>query len=350
MKSTPQTAFFCAAASQQAGEDLIGTAGHYQTYVLIECPLPWAAKAFDSAVIPPALRHFAHAAKAERSVQFLCINRGAAIAPTQTTVLIYESSTASTGGFASSYRGYEFQLESLDQVVNCVESHWQGTHLGRPIADMQDILVCTHGMRDRCCARFGKPLFTAARRMFTESQLSNVRIWQASHIGGHRFAPTAIALPTGRYYGRLTAETLRAIVTRSGSVDQVRSVYRGWGLLPPPIQLLERQLWLSEGWAWLDYSIAYQSFTSTSDSDQIYAELSVQFADNTVKHYYARLAPDPHQSYYLKPSCQAEQPSTIVKYSVADCLTMSERLDLPSFAKAGAKADNYQIGLADSQT
>ena len=158
MKSTSQTASFCAAASQQAGEDLIGTAGHYQTYVLVECPLPWAAKAFDSAAIPPALRHFVSTAKSERSVQFLCINRGEAIAPAQTTVLIYESSSASTGGFASGYRGYEFQLESLDQVVNCVESHWQGTHLGRPIADMKDILVCTHGMRDRCCARFGKPL------------------------------------------------------------------------------------------------------------------------------------------------------------------------------------------------
>ena len=104
----------------------------------------------------------------------------------------------------------------------------------------------------------GSLYFKAASRMFSESQLSDVRIWQASHIGGHRFAPTAIALPDGRYYGRLTADILHAIVTRSGSAQQVQSVYRGWGLLPLRIQMLERQLWLSHGWSWLDCSIAYQ--------------------------------------------------------------------------------------------
>ncbi len=336
-ESTSQTVFFCAAAAQQAGEDLIGTAGHYQTYVLIECPLPWAAKAFESEMMPPALRHFVRQARAERSVQFLCINRGAAIASAQTTVLIYELSSALPSAFASGYRGYEFQLESLDQVVTCVESHWQGTQLGRPLgADIQDILVCTHGMRDKCCARFGKPLFKAAKRLFAESQLLKVRIWQASHIGGHRFAPTAIALPSGRYYGRLTAKTLRAIVTRRGAVDQVRSVYRGWGLLPPPLQVFERQLWLSQGWSWLDHSIAYQSFTATSDSEQIDAELSAQLTDGTVKRYYARLAPDPHQSYCLKASCQADQPSTFVKYSVADGAATWEHPDLPSQSTTAA--------------
>ena len=30
------------------------------------------------------------------------------------------------------------------------------------------------------------------------------RVWESSHLGGHRFAPTALALPTGQLLGRLT--------------------------------------------------------------------------------------------------------------------------------------------------
>jgi hypothetical protein len=30
-------------------------------------------------------------------------------------------------------------------------------------------------------------------------------VWECTHIGGHRFAPTAVLLPTGYSYGRLTS-------------------------------------------------------------------------------------------------------------------------------------------------
>ena len=124
--------FSCSTAARQAGEDLSGTAGHYQTYILIECPLPWPAAAFDSPSIPPELRHYVKAASANKAVRFLCINRGTPNASKQTTLLIYEQFEQSavilaandlTDGnptdsrFTQGYRGYEFNLDSLDQVV-----------------------------------------------------------------------------------------------------------------------------------------------------------------------------------------------------------------------------------------
>ncbi|NJM98678.1 MAG: hypothetical protein HC800_17315 [Phormidesmis sp. RL_2_1] len=164
--------FSCAIAAQQAGEDLIGTAGHFQTYVLIECPMPWLAKAFNSSSIPPALCQYIQAFKAKRSVQFLCINRGVASTSAQTTVLVYEREALAPSfaakahkadWFTGQYRGYEYQLDSLEQVVSCLETHWRNQQQPQQSAKLdpaiyqQDILVCTHGMRDQCCARFGQP-------------------------------------------------------------------------------------------------------------------------------------------------------------------------------------------------
>jgi hypothetical protein len=337
--------FSCAIAAQQSGEDLIGTAGHFQTYVLIECPLPWAAKVFDSKQIPLALREYVKAVTVQRSVQFLCINRGSArlAKPAHMSVLIYEraswpSSTAplgiATADFASNYRGYEFQLASLDQVVPCLEAFWQrsrqshwhidlalpfGGHKIDPSAAL-DVLVCTHGSRDKCCAQFGQPFFRAAKQMVDQGYLPNTRVWRASHIGGHRFAPTAISLPDGRYYGRLTLSALSAIATRSGPVDQLRAFYRGWGLLPPPLQVLERQLWLSYGWSWLNYQVACDSLITKTEDRELAVKLYIKSAESSQSDSvcHATLVRDPQQVYCVKASCNSAMPSIFEKYSVAE--------------------------------
>ncbi|MGC1309605.1 MAG: sucrase ferredoxin [Phormidesmis sp.] len=319
---------FCTTAAQQLGEDLLGTAGHYQAYVLIECSLPWAAKVFNSEGFPPALRQFIEAIKAKRSVQFLCINRGQSATPTHTTVLLYERTQPTANSFSNGYKGYEFQLNSLDQVIDCLQTYWQTARSAKPITGIQDILICTHGQRDKCCARFGQPFFRAAQHLRNLGKLPNTRLWRVSHIGGHRFAPTAIAFPDGRYYGRLSANALQSIVNRTGDISQIRSVYRGWGILPLPLQVLERQLMLSHGWDWFDYRVSYQLLTAPTSSGLVKATLTVEQPSGTEtfhpeerseKTYHATLMRDPNQAHCLRASCSAARPSVFVKYAVADC-------------------------------
>ena len=60
------------------------------------------------------------------------------------------------------------------------------------------LLVCTNGKRDACCARFGRGLAAAV------GDLRPGDAWESTHLGGHRFAPTALVLPTGQSLGRLT--------------------------------------------------------------------------------------------------------------------------------------------------
>jgi hypothetical protein len=60
------------------------------------------------------------------------------------------------------------------------------------------LLVCTNARRDVCCAVRGRPvaLQAAAERPG--------QVWECSHTGGHRFAPTAVLLPHGQTWARLS--------------------------------------------------------------------------------------------------------------------------------------------------
>lgn len=71
--------------------------------------------------------------------------------------------------------------------------------IGEPVSS-NVYFVCTHGTRDMCCAKFGHRTWKVLHK------LSNDRVWQCSHLGGHRFAPNVLVLPQGRLYGRVYAE------------------------------------------------------------------------------------------------------------------------------------------------
>lgn len=70
-----------------------------------------------------------------------------------------------------------------------------GTPLTRPV-----VLCCTHGQHDRCCAKFG----FAAYRALTAANDNRFDIWESTHLGGCRLAATALFMPAGRKYGRIT--------------------------------------------------------------------------------------------------------------------------------------------------
>ncbi len=58
-------------------------------------------------------------------------------------------------------------------------------------------LVCTNGKRDVCCALRGRALVRDLA-----GDLPG-RVWECTHTGGHRFAPTGVLLPLGITLGRV---------------------------------------------------------------------------------------------------------------------------------------------------
>jgi hypothetical protein len=74
------------------------------------------------------------------------------------------------------------------------------------------LLVCTNGRRDRCCAILGRPLAEA----LAHDPRWGDRVLEVTHLGGHRFSPTAVLLPWGLAYGRLDEAAAHELLAGAG--------------------------------------------------------------------------------------------------------------------------------------
>jgi hypothetical protein len=98
------------------------------------------------------------------------------------------------------------------------------------------LLVCTNARRDVCCATVGRPVAEAlaADPAYAGSVL------EVSHLGGHRFAPTALLLPSGHAFGRLDPSSARDVLdTAREGILGAPDHYRGRTALAQPAQVAE---------------------------------------------------------------------------------------------------------------
>lgn len=223
-------------------------------------------------------------------------------------------------GLANAYSKQEFHLADIQAVAPLVQQYVMGAPLTEsPIEQTtRDILICTHGSRDRCCARFGNRIYHQALQIVDECSLEQVRVWQASHIGGHRMAPTAIDFPTARYYGYLDQSSLKAILTQTDNIQALGSVYRGWGLLPWAAQVVEKDLLLKHGWDWFNCKVTAQVLEHNEDETFNRVELSYRTATGEQQTYRAEVVADVEQTVYLKSSCNSENAAEVTPYVVRD--------------------------------
>jgi hypothetical protein len=106
---------------------------------------------------------------------------------------------------------------------------------GAPMAD-PIFLVCTNGKRDACCALRGRALIGALGVDHAE------RVWECTHLGGHRFAGNLVCLPHGLVYGRVDSEDGPRLADAylDGRLDA--SLLRGRSAWPVPAQVAEQVL------------------------------------------------------------------------------------------------------------
>ncbi|AFW93880.1 sucrase ferredoxin [Dolichospermum sp. UHCC 0684] len=317
--------FFCADHSREIQEDVIGSATNHQTYILVECPTPWVSEAFNSKWVPDNLRILvADVKRAKLSIHFLLIANDETHREEQTTLLIYQQEKGSSNG----YRKQEFKLPNIEQVAGVVRKWLTGVSVDDEIASntTRDILVCTHGSHDQCCAKYGNPFYFHAQNTIFDLQLNHLRIWRSSHFGGHRFAPTAIDFPQGRYYGVLDQDTFKSILTQTGNIECLNKVYRGWGILPNPLQILERELMLRLGWDWFNYKVTGKILEKSLDNQTILGELSFEQPSGTLYTYQAKLVKDDIKTQTLKGSCDASREVVYVKYAVSNLWLVAKKV------------------------
>jgi hypothetical protein len=96
------------------------------------------------------------------------------------------------------------------------------------------LFLCTNGARDRCCALRGRGLLNA---------LASPHVWECSHLGGHRFAPTGVRLRDRMVFGRLDERAAGRILAGATPLDLVRGP-AGW---PPQVQAGAVAVWRQHG-------------------------------------------------------------------------------------------------------
>ncbi|WP_373299645.1 sucrase ferredoxin [Streptomyces poonensis] len=201
----------CTTASRHLDEPLTGTATTARTWLLVEQPGPWGARALTSSHLDPALGRALEAAADGTGVRLALIRRPGRHADCHDVrrrhVYVAHTVPGNIWLHSAAVTRPERLLDLDFTALGRGEHHTFDTVLqGRPHTGEPLALVCTNGKRDRCCALLGRPLAAELAASGVEGA------WEATHLGGHRFSPTVLVLPSGYAYGRAEAPHVKEIL------------------------------------------------------------------------------------------------------------------------------------------
>lgn len=247
---------FCSVISTESGESPFGSAWHAERFIAAEIPLPWKYNFMESPNVPDGL-HALLKGMWDQGIYPAMIGFAPDdiwSVPGHTRVIEYRIPQAPFSGFGQ--REYLFPTELVPEIMESFLRDEHGDSLEEYRRDIvsgqRDFMVCTHGAIDACCAKFGYPIYKMMR-MMAENADHNMRVWRCTHFGGHRFAPTMIDMPSGRYWGHLEARDLGQIVRHELPRELIRDRYRGWACLPyGTAQVAECEILSQAGWEWTE--------------------------------------------------------------------------------------------------
>jgi len=250
----------CAPYAIACGHQALGTASRSDAYLLFEMPLPWPATLYQSNADFRTLREMrARLWESGFRVGVVALAPDPAYSEAGFIRMVY---LRRPGGAFDRFVREEYRVPAemgavpLARALLGVPGRNPEATFERYRVDMpqvRDLLVCTHGSVDACCGRLGFPFYRALRHDIAPAAGDGVRIWRASHFGGHRFAPTVLDLPEGRLWAHLDTDAAEQILLRTGSPGSLRRHYRGWAGVDTPFeQFAEGEAFFREGWRWID--------------------------------------------------------------------------------------------------
>ncbi|MBD0329507.1 MAG: hypothetical protein ICV64_05325 [Thermoleophilia bacterium] len=232
----------CAEASLGRGEPLAATASRVEHWLLVEYGGYWPYDPLDAVIFAGSLREYlAHQLARLRCARLVLVKRHGRERGDRVRVFYGVTRERDRRFFTLELDGHPDLLD-LDVAAALLGNAEQpGTPLEQPL-----LLVCTHGVRDRCCARYGQALFRAARAR------ERAWTWQASHVGGDRFAGNVVALPEGLYFGRVGADAFPTLLDEYLAGRIALEWYRGASCYPMRLQAAEIAVRRATGLTGLD--------------------------------------------------------------------------------------------------
>ncbi len=230
----------CAEFTRMGRVDPGGTAISTDCLIVVELALPWPKPVFAHdllAGVPDLVR--------EASISCRVLAAVPRVPASGFSVVVYRRGRA---GEEPSRSEWHTEASALSTTIEAVIGGRKplGAEEVNVGALGREVWICTQGSHDRCCGTEGTDLYQRVA-----SRWPGVAVRRVSHMGGHRFAPTAITWPDGRMWGGLNVEALDMIVNRVGDCVDVLPLCRGWWGAPTgPGQVAERAVFGVEGWAW----------------------------------------------------------------------------------------------------
>lgn len=254
--------FRCSVWTAAQGFDPIGSATEFDRLVTVEVPLPW----------PSAVEDMEWVAGVDRPKGTRIQAIVAEVGRTDGTVLVTRWERE-----GATLRGTDWLVAAEDVpaalAVLVAGDDPAGHEIGGTVTEAPpEILICGHGARDRCCGGPGTRLSVEARAALPER-----RVRRTSHLGGHRYAPTALTLPDGRMWAHLDAGALVEIVERTMPAPEAREFYRGNVALDGWAQTVEGSVLAERGWEAVDF----EGVTGTSEVDGDRATVTLEWTTAT---------------------------------------------------------------------
>ncbi|MCA9918335.1 MAG: hypothetical protein KC445_10310 [Anaerolineales bacterium] len=230
MTNIPNPDFYCSDWSEAIDESLAGTAVSHKIWLFLEYNQQWSAKATSDNSLPQPVQDWlaAQGGVVNGRLQFIKQPRGQ-----RTDWAFFVAIFGETDS-----RVYRFDLASYEALfgldlpaIVAADSRYEANLTTEP-----QILVCTNGKRDVCCALQGLALLRALAA-------ANVPgLWETTHLGGHRFAPTLLALPDGLNYGRIQPQDVPQLLGHLQKRTLWLDKLRGRVCYEPVVQVAEQFL------------------------------------------------------------------------------------------------------------
>lgn len=226
-------------------EPLAGTAPYATAWIAVEFPGSWGKRALSDADLPAGFGAAVLDATAGTGVQVVLIRQS------RTPVREHQILVASAGRMRRGCTSDPAVILDWDFAGLATGSL---PDFGAP-DDAPHLLICTNSARDQCCAIDGRALFTALE--------GQANLWESSHLGGHRFAPVVLQLPSAYVYGRMPHAAAEPLVTEPG-ILQLPWV-RGRTDLPQPLQAAELVVRGRNGLAHVDDIVSVETIDDHGD-------------------------------------------------------------------------------------
>lgn len=263
----------CTTQTRLLGEHPGGSAGGADRYLLVTLPLPWPADIGDHPLLaglgdvdgplPVGRTRLLGVTPA--------LTDGAPTVADGVELVVHDRPAGSAHYARWSGRAAPVDLAAAVAAIRAGDLGGLRRDDDPPI----EVLVCAHGSRDRCCGSAGTRLaLDLAAETDTDSDADGepdgprpLRVQRASHLGGHRFAPTALLFPVGLGLAHVDAGHVRALAHRRVHPAEVERHVRGWlGLADPVTQRADVAALSALGWGWWEQA---RLATVTGDDEPV---------------------------------------------------------------------------------